>query len=65
MTMPLSNTYISCPYAMGPTHGGLDGGSPMSHVDFKKWQCHMSPSLISSISHVEYKKKICHTLLHF
>ena len=19
--------------------GALDGGSPMSHVDFKKWQC--------------------------
>ena len=26
--------------------GALDGGSPMSHVDFKKWQCRMSLSLI-------------------
>ena len=27
-------------------YGVLDGGSPMSHVDFKKWQCRMSLSLI-------------------
>ena len=26
--------------------GALGGGSPMSHVDFKKWQCRMSLSLI-------------------
>ena len=26
--------------------GALDGASPMSHVDFKKWQCHMSMPLI-------------------
>ena len=25
--------------------GALDGGVPMSHVDFKKWQCCMSLSL--------------------
>ena len=24
----------------------LDGGSPMSHVNFKKWQCCMSSSFI-------------------
>ena len=28
--------------------GALDQGSPMSHVDFKKWQCRMSVSLIFS-----------------
>ena len=26
--------------------GALDGGTPMSHVNFKKWQCRMSLSLI-------------------
>ena len=26
--------------------GALDGGVPISHVDFKKWQCRMSLSLI-------------------
>ena len=26
--------------------GALNGGSPVSHVDFKKWQCCMSLSLI-------------------
>ena len=40
--------------------GALDGGSIMSHVDFKKWQCHMSLSLIflnvSSMSHVKFEK---------
>ena len=25
--------------------GALDGTSPMSHVDFKKWQCRTSLSL--------------------
>ena len=24
------------------TSGALEGGSPMSRVDFKKWSCHMS-----------------------
>ena len=24
------------------TYGALDGGSPMSPVDFKKWQCPLS-----------------------
>ena len=25
-----------------PIYGALDGGSPMSPVDFKKWQCPLS-----------------------
>ena len=30
-----------------PATGALvDGGSPMSHVHFRKWQCHMSLSFI-------------------
>ena len=34
----------SCGPREGPasTIGALDGGSPMSHVNFKKWQCCMS-----------------------
>ena len=28
--------------------GALSGGSPMSHVDLKKWQCRMSLSLAMS-----------------
>ena len=30
----------------GKQGGALDGGRPMSHVDFKKWQSSMSLSLI-------------------
>ena len=26
----------------GPLDGALDGGSPMSHDELKKWQCHLS-----------------------
>ena len=29
-----------------PICGALDGGPVMSHVDFKKWHCRMSLSLI-------------------
>ena len=28
--------------------GALDGGVPMSHVDFQNWQCRMSLSLINA-----------------
>ena len=34
-------------------------GSPMSHVDFKKWQSRMFMSLISPMSHVEYMERVC------
>ena len=30
----------------GRNMGALDVGSPMLHIDFKKWQCRMSLSLI-------------------
>ena len=36
--------------------GVLDGASPMSHVNFKKWPCCMSLSLFSPMSYVEFKK---------
>ena len=37
-------------YTIGDVHsnGALHGGAPMSHVDFKKWQCRMSLLLIFS-----------------
>ena len=35
----------------------LMGGAPMSHVDFKKWQCPCR--LFPPMSHVEFKKG-CH-----
>ena len=37
--------------------GALDGGSPMSHIDFKKWQCHMSLSLIFPQCHMSNLRK--------
>ena len=43
------------------TIGALDGGSPMSHVNFKKINgnvaclCH----LFSPMSHVNFKKRLC------
>ena len=37
---------ISRNICMVPIYGALDGGSLMSHVDLKKWQCCMSLSLI-------------------
>ena len=48
-----------------PALGALDGGgvSPMSHVDFKKWQCRSH--LFSSMSHVEFKERLCPMSLHF
>ena len=39
--------------------GALDEGPPMSHVDFKKRQYHMSLCLISPMSYVEFKKRRC------
>ena len=36
--------------------GALDGGSPMSPVDFKKWQCPLS--LLLNF-HVDFKKVPC------
>ena len=38
--------------------GALDGGSPMSHVDFMKWQCRMFLSLI--LPNVECKNRLRH-----
>ena len=35
----------------------LDGASTMSHVDFKKWQCPMSLSLIFHICHMSNLRK--------
>ena len=37
--------------------GALDWGSPMSNVDFKKWQCCIPYRLFFPMSHVEFKKK--------
>ena len=37
---------ISIIYGKVSGGGGLDRGPPMSHADFKKWQCCMSLSLI-------------------
>ena len=38
----------------------------MSHVDFRKWQCRMSLSLIlSPMSQVEFKKGLCPMSLYF
>ena len=42
--------------------GALDGGSPMLHVDFKKWQC-CPCHLFSPMSHVNFKKRLCHMSL--
>ena len=39
----------TCTYMVGMVNkkGALDGGVPMSHVEFKKLQCRMSLSLIN------------------
>ena len=42
LTTFTNDTGMVCTVA---SRGGLDKGSPMSHVDFKKWQCRMSLSL--------------------
>ena len=42
--------------------GALDGGSPLSHVDFKKLQCPCC--LFSLMSHVKFKKRLCH-IFHY
>ena len=52
-SIPVFTLYLVCekPLSMyniselGRLMGG-GGRGPMSHVDFKKWQCHMSLSLI-------------------
>ena len=49
--------------ALGALDGGVGGGSPMSHVDFKKWQC--CSHLFSSMSHVAFKERLCPMSLHF
>ena len=36
----------------GPLRGALDGGVPISHVEFKKWQCPLS---LLCIIHVDFK----------
>ena len=47
--------------------GALHGGSPMSHVEFKKWLCPLSlflrcPCRFQNglMSHVEFKEGLCH-----
>ena len=49
-----------------PSSGALDGGSPMSHVDFKKWQCCMSLSLIfSNVTCQNQEKALSHVTIIF
>ena len=43
----------------------FDRGAPMSHVDFKKWQCRMSLSFTYPMSHVESKERVCPMSLYF
>ena len=43
--------------------GALDGGPPMSHVDFKIWLCRMSLSLIFPHCHMSNVRKGCHMSL--
>ena len=40
-------------------------GTPMSHVDFKKWQCRILCRLFPSMSHFEFKKKAMFMSLYF
>ena len=54
-------------FGISYTKGALDGGSPMSPVDFKKWQCPLSlflkcpcRFLNSPMSSVHFKKRPCH-----
>ena len=51
--LPAAQTVISTFQGLAPgTHGGLDRGSPMLHVGFKKWSC---PCHYFCNIHVNYK----------
>ena len=39
--------------------GGMGGGGPMLHVDYKKGQCHLVEFKKSSCRHVDFKKVPC------
>ena len=39
--------------------GALDGGSPMSHVEFKKWLCQLSLFFLISMSILKWSLVVC------
>ena len=43
-------------------HRAIDGGSPMSPVDFKKWQCPLSLFFLDFS--VDFKIVQCHLHIH-